>query len=256
MKRKLNEDCLLMGTEVGLYVVADGMGGHTAGEVASRIVVETMADYWHRVRINEPPALLEDSGEDIPEEAKHLVNSISMCNIMIHEAQKRPEYHRMGSTVSAVLVERDCMWSANVGDSPIFIFDQKRLIQISEEHSVEAERKTLGISDPLTASNPLLKNILTRVLGLKRDVKVYLNPIRPEVGDVILICSDGLTNYVSEKNILQVIADPGLKAEQKVELLIEHANQGGGGDNISVILLEVSDEGKWDRFKRKFLVKD
>lgn len=256
MKRKLNEDCLLMGMEVGLYVIADGMGGHTAGEVASRMVIETMADYWRRVRNNEPPTLLEDSGEDIPEEAKHLVNSISMCNIMIHEAQKRPEYHRMGSTVSAVLVEGEYMWSANVGDSPIYLFDQRRLIRISEEHSVEAERKILGISDPLTTSNLSLKNILTRVLGLNPDVKVFINPIRPEAGDVIMICSDGLTNFVSEKIILQVISDSSLGADQKVGRLIEHANLGGGGDNISVILLEVLEEGKWDRFKKKFVAKD
>lgn len=255
LKRKLNEDSLLMAQELGLFVVADGMGGHTAGEVASRMVVETMADYWNKINEDTPPAFLETMDEALPDEAKHLINSISLANIIIHEAQKRPEYHKMGSTVSALLLGKDCMWSANVGDSPVFLFDQRRLIKVSEEHSVEAEQKNLGITDPLASTSPVLKNVLTRVLGLNPKVKVYLNPIKPDVGDMILVCSDGLTNYVTEGFIIKVLNNTALSNEKKADMLIDLANRGGGGDNISVILVEVIEEGKWKKFKKRFMTK-
>lgn len=257
LKRKLNEDSLLIAPDLGLYVVADGMGGHKAGEVASRMVVETMADYWRKVMSSKPPSFLHPISRDISENAKHLINSIVLTNIIIHEAQKKPEYHRMGSTVSALLEEEDCIWLANVGDSPVYLFDHGRLIQISQEHSVEAERRHLGLSmdDSFGSTNPVLKNVLTRVLGLTEKVEVYINPIRPEAGDLIMMCSDGLTNYISEQSIKTILDDFSISNERKVDVFIGEANRGGGGDNISVILLEMLEEGKWQKFKKKFMTK-
>lgn len=252
LKRKLNEDSLLIEPDLGLYVIADGMGGHKAGEVASRMVVESMADYWRKVKSSKPPSFLEIINKDISEDAKHLINSIIFANIIIHEAQKKPEYHRMGSTVSALYTEKDCIWSANVGDSPVYLFDHGHLVLISEEHSIEAEQKHLGMGDTLGSTNPLMKNLLTRVLGLKEKVDVYITPVNPEVGDMILICSDGLTNYMSEQSIKTVLDDFSISLERKVDVLISEANLGGGGDNISVILLEVLEEGKWKKFKKRF----
>ena len=136
LKRKLNEDRYLIAPDLGLYVIADGMGGHKAGEVASRMAVKTMEDYWRKVKDKKTPSFLEPIDKDISEDAKHLINSISLANIIVHEGQKKPEYHRMGSTISALLIEKDCIWAANVGDSPTFIFDNGRLTQVSEEHSV------------------------------------------------------------------------------------------------------------------------
>lgn len=257
LKRRLNEDSLLMTPELGLFVIADGMGGHKAGEVASRMVVETMADYWRKVRSGKPPSFLHPIGKDLPEAAKHLINSIVLTNIIIHEAQKKPEYHRMGSTVSALLEEEDCIWLANVGDSPVYLFDHGHLIQISQEHSVEAERRNLGLplDDSFGSTNPVLKNVLTRVLGLAEKVEVYTNPIRPEAGDLILMCSDGLTNYVSEQSIKTILDDFSISSERKVDVLIGEANRGGGGDNVSVILLELLEEGTWQKFKKKLIGK-
>lgn len=252
--RKLNEDSYLIAPDLGLYLVADGMGGHRAGEVASRMVVETMTDYWRKVRSKRPPAFLEAVREDISEDARHLVNSITMANTMVHEAQKKPEYHQMGSTVSALLLEKDRIWSANVGDSPIYLFESGRLIQISEEHSVEAEQKNMGIfSESFSSTNPLLKNVLTRVLGLSEEVEVYITSLKPEQGDMVMVCSDGLTNYMSENAIKAVLDDFSVSIERKVDILIDEANRGGGGDNVTVILLEIAEEGRWQKFKRKFM---
>ena len=255
LKRKLNEDNILLANDLGLYVIADGMGGHKAGEVASRMVVETMADYWDKLKNHNPPSFFEPITSDISENAKHLVNSITLSNIIVHEAQKKPEYHRMGTTVSALLIEKNCMWAGNVGDSPVFLFDHGRLILVSEEHSVEAEKQKLGRGDSLSATSPFLKNILTRVLGLNEKVNVYITPIRPEKGDIILMCSDGLTNFISVPSIKSILSDPSLSLEEKVDLLINGAIEGGGGDNISVILVEVVQEGTWQKIKKRFSFK-
>ncbi len=256
MKRKINEDCYLISQDMGLYVIADGMGGHKAGDVASRLVVDTLGDYWEKVKNDMPPSFLGSIEQDVSKGARHLINSILLANVLIHEAQKKPEYHRMGSTVSALLVEKDCMWAANVGDSSIYHFDRGRLTQVSEEHSLEAERKSMGLIEPYDSTSPLLKNMLTRVLGQSEKVEVYITPVRPDVGNTILLCSDGLTNYLSEESIYAILDDFSISIERKVDILVDEANWGGGGDNVSVILLEVLDEGKWKKLKKKFKLRD
>jgi protein phosphatase len=252
LKRKRNEDSLLLAPDLGLYVIADGLGGHRAGEVASRLAVETMADYWRQVRSDKPPAFLQPLSSDLPQEAKHLINAITLTNLIMHEAQKTPQYHHMGSTVSALLVEPDCLWAADVGDSPIYVYEHGQLRQISEEHSMAAAHQSLGLGDAAEAPAPLVKNILTRALGLQAQVEVFITSLIPEAGSIILMCSDGLTNYVAEPAIRAVLDASALPLEGKVESLINEARRGGGGDNISVILLEILAEGAWEKLKKKF----
>jgi protein phosphatase len=253
MKRKVNEDSTLIAPDLGVYVVADGMGGHKAGDVASRLVVDTVKNYWRKAKDNKPPSFLESIEKDISLGAKHLINSIFLANMIIHEAQKKPEYHGMGSTISALLVEKNSIWAANVGDSRVYLSGRDRLIQVSEDHSFEAEQRSRGMFDPLGTINPLLKNMLTRALGLTERVEVFITPIRPDAEDIIMLCSDGLTGYVPEQSIKTVLDDSSIPIERKVEILIDEANQGGGGDNISVILIEVVDEGKWQKFKKRLI---
>lgn len=252
LKRSINEDSYLIASDLGLYIVADGMGGHKAGHVASRMVVDTIENYWRKVREGTPPHFLENIEKDISDEAKHLINSIYLTNIMIYEAKEKPQYKGMGSTISALLLEDDCIWAANVGDSRIYSFSHGHLVQVSEEHSLEAEQRNLGIIDSDNTSDFSFKNILTRVLGLKERVKVFIISICPEGGDIILMCSDGLTNYVSELSISAVLDDFSISLERKVDILIDEAKRGGGGDNISVVLLEVleQEKGRWSKFKK------
>jgi len=256
LKRKLNEDSILIAGDAGLFVIADGMGGHKAGEVASRMVIDTLADYWQKIDNNTPPAFLEAVTREISHKAKHLINSIALANALIHEAQKQPEYYKMGSTVSALLVEEDSIWLANVGDSPVYLYNRGRLTQISEEHSMAAEQRGTGQDQIQEASvNPLIKNVLTRVLGLHPQVNVYTTLLRPEPGDLLLMCSDGLTNHVSSEAISTVLADATLSLERKIDGLIAAANQDGGTDNISIILLECLAERGWRKLKRNLLKK-
>jgi PPM family protein phosphatase len=198
LKRKVNEDSYLINPDAGLYVVADGMGGHKAGEIASRIVVNTMNDYWIKVGRNEPVSFVKPVPENMTDAARHLINSIYLANIIVHEAQKTPEYKGMGSTVSALLLDKGCIWSANVGDSRIYLWADGFLRVVSEEHSVEAEQKSMGLFNSHSASNPYIKNLLTRALGMNEKVEVYLTSIEPSPGNIILLCSDGLTNFTSE----------------------------------------------------------
>jgi serine/threonine protein phosphatase PrpC len=254
LKRKLNEDSYLVSEELGLFIIADGMGGHKSGEVASRMVVDTMADYWQKWRNNNPPKFVEPVEKDLPKTAKHLLNSIAFANSIVHEAQKKPEYHKMGSTISAMLVDDDCLWLANVGDSPAYLYDHGHLILISEEHSVEAEQKSMGLYDLSSSGNPLIKNVLTRVLGLNEKVDIFITPIRPDAGDILVMCSDGLTNELSDQEIKTILDVPSSLIEQKADTLVDEANRSGGKDNISVILIEVLDEGRWERIRRKLKI--
>lgn len=250
--RNINEDTFLVAPELGLYIVADGMGGHKAGEVASGMVVDTMADYWRKVRSGDPPSFTMSFPDDLSECGRHLVNSINLANTVIHEAQRRTRYRKMGSTVCAVLVDRDCIWAANVGDSGIFLLDRGRLVEISEEHSVMAEQRSMGIDNAVSSTSPYFKNVLTRVLGVTESVRVHVNPVRPEVGDLMLMCSDGLTNHVARESINAILNDTTVSNARKVEIFIEEAYRGGGDDNITVILLEFMKEGKWDHIKKRF----
>jgi protein phosphatase len=257
LQRKINEDNLLVNPDLGLYMVADGMGGHKAGEIASRMAVDTIEEYWKNLKTGKPPGFLHPIETDVSANAKHLINSIYFANMVIHEAQKKPQYYNMGSTISALYVEKDCIWSANVGDSQVYIFDHGHLILVSEEHSIAAEQRSMGLIDSHKSTNPAIKNLLTRVLGLEEKVEVFITPIRPEPGDIILLCTDGLTNYVSGQSIKTVLNDFSISLERKVDVLIEEANLGGGGDNITIILLEVLDVGsRWKKIKRRLIAKD
>lgn len=254
LKRKTNEDRYLIREDLGLFIVADGMGGHRAGEVASRMVVDTMVDYWTRMRSKQIPSFLGPVKKEISGMANHLVNSIYMSNIMVHEAQKKPEYLRMGSTVSAVFAENDTLWLANVGDSPVFLYDNGEMKLLSEEHSIQAEQKSMGPEKLFGLDNTALKNVLTRVIGMQENVEVYITKVVPGAGNIILLCSDGLVNYTNEETISKITGDPLLSIEKKVKCLIDEAIKGGGGDNVTVILIEVLEEGFWDKIKRKLRI--
>ena len=131
LKRKLNEDRLLVREDLGLFIVADGMGGHKAGEVASRMVVESMVEYFIKMKLKKTPSLLVPRDKELSLKANHLINSIHIANMLVHEAQKKLEYLQMGSTVTALLREGNSFWVANVGDSPVFLTDKKK-IQITD----------------------------------------------------------------------------------------------------------------------------
>ncbi|RLB43736.1 MAG: hypothetical protein DRH12_02255 [Deltaproteobacteria bacterium] len=256
LRRKNNEDRILLAPELDLFVVADGVGGHRAGEVASQMAVGAMEDYWRRVRSGNPPSFFRQFDESLPEVARHLLNSIHFANLAVFEAQKQPEYVGMGTTIAAVVLEKGTFWAANVGDSRIYHYDHQRLLQISQDHSLAEETKLKEIFPNLEADSVFAKNALTRALGLSDTVEAFIVPVKPAPGDILLLCSDGLTNYVEEQAIELILSDITVSLEDKVAVLVDEANKGGGGDNISVILVEVEKGGKWSKIKKRLQAKE
>ena len=251
LRRTNNEDRILLAPDIDLFIVADGVGGHRAGEVASQMAITTMEDYWRRLKAGDPPAFFRKFDESLPEIARHLLNSIHFANLAIFEAQKEPQYAGMGSTIAALVVDKGTCWAANVGDSRIYHYNHERLLQISQDHSLAEETRLKELFPNFDADSKFAKNALTRALGLADTVEAFIISVRPTPGDILLLCSDGLTNYVEEPAIELILSDVTMTLQEKVNVLVDEANKGGGGDNISVVLVELEKEGKWKRIKKK-----
>ena len=236
-KRKGNEDSLFLDEEQKLYVVADGMGGHLAGEVASGLVVDTIRDYMQRFQGDEEVEELDDSDEALSKEANRLLASIRLANQAVHDvAQSNKSYHGMGATVSAVLFTDDALIIANVGDSPIYLVHNGGIELISVIHNVITEQMALN-PDAAKTIGEQYRHMLTRAMGIEETVEPDITEIQYFKGDMLVISSDGLTDLVTPEEILDVIKkEVPAKACQS---LVDLANERGGKDNITVIILKV-----------------
>jgi PPM family protein phosphatase len=233
-KRKINQDALFLDDRMGLYVVADGMGGHKAGEVASRIVVETLRDSMTDSK-NGPDAMRVDSS--LSPEANRLLSAIRDANQNVFQtSREKDEYQGMGSTVSAVCLCGDTIIGANVGDSPIYLIHRKHIDEISVPHTLEAEQ---AAADPagMTEPEPSLHHILTRAVGIHDSVNAHLCEIQGFTGDILVIGSDGLSNKVSREEISKTAQT--MPPAEACEHLVAMANQRGGEDNITVIIVKI-----------------
>ena len=258
-RRKQNEDSLFYNDQMGLYVVADGMGGHKAGEVASKLVVETIRDYMDPDRSVHPPENLVGVDEELSEEARRLLAGIQLSNRIVHQtARSNEKYKGMGSTVSAVYFTNKTFIVANVGDSGIYLIRDGKIEQLSVPHTLVAEQAEL---DPENAE--LLwgdfKHVLTRAMGVSESVKPDINEIPFYKGDTIVICSDGLTDKATPEEILETVNRR--RSDKACRELVDLANARGGEDNITAIVLQIKSCGNHSgsfigrlvqTFKKKF----
>ena len=227
-KRKMNQDYVYssetpVGNLTNLFLVADGMGGHNAGDYASRVTVETIVEKVGGSMETDPARIL---GEAI-QEANALVRK---------RAARFPWLEGMGTTVVAATCAGNVLYVANVGDSRLYVINNKEIRQITKDHSwVEemVERGELGREDARNHSN---KNIITRAVGAEDTVKVDSFMIPLEEGDEILMCTDGLTNMLEDEE-MRMILDGARDIVEKAQKLVKAANEHGGRDNISVILI-------------------
>ena len=236
-KRQGNEDALFLEDSLGFYVVADGMGGHLAGEVASRLVVETIGDYIKSCQENtdnENPIYCD---ETLSKEANRLLTGIHLSNKAVHEAARDNSSCRgMGSTVSAVYFTDGTLIAANVGDSPIYLIRDGQVKLLSVPHTVLAEQAALN---PENADRLGIefRHVLTRAMGTDESVQADIFEIQCFKNDTLVISSDGLSDKASPEEILTLVNGNG--SDAACRKLVDLANERGGDDNITAIVLKV-----------------
>lgn len=228
-RREMNQDYMFTSeTAVGklpnLFVVADGMGGHKAGEYASKFTVDTMVEFIKNTESEEPVAAIRQALK----EANRL---------LLKEAQADDSKAGMGTTVVAATLLDKTLYAANVGDSRLYVLNQDAITQITRDHSLIEEMIRLGEMDKAEAKDHPDKNIITRAVGVATELAIDFFEIEISNGDMILLCTDGLTNMVEDEDIRRIVLSQRDIVE-RTEKLIETANQNGGRDNITVVLLE------------------
>lgn len=232
MKRKTNQDAIYLGHERNLFVVADGMGGHNGGDIASKMAVDHI------------PSFVYEHWEEDPIETFR--SSVQHANRMIKQhGEANEQLVGMGTTVNGILFRGPYAYLANVGDSRSYLIHDHKLFQLSKDHSLVQEKLNLGIYDREQAANDPQKNVLVRTVGFESDVEVDVFTYKVCRQDIFLSCSDGLHGKVSDPDILHIInsniPNPEMATkevvERTVEQLIAQANANGGNDNISVVMV-------------------
>lgn len=229
-QRDHNEDSLLAIPEAGLFAVADGMGGHEAGEVASALALSALQEAL-APRVKLPAALQAPALEALAE-------GVRVANRRVFEAGRhRPADARMGTTLVTALLENGQAVLASVGDSRIYRVRDGKLDQLSRDHSLVGELVARGEMTPEEARHSPHKHVITRALGMQPAVEVDAWSDALQSGDLFLLCSDGLTDEVTDPEILEALLAGGSDLEAACQALIDLANRRGGRDNITALLV-------------------
>jgi len=237
LKRKINEDQFLLDDEMKLYVVADGMGGHQAGEIASDLVIRTLKDYMIRFGKGDEVEELEDPDKTLSKDANRLVAGMMLANQVVYQAAtQNTAYNGMGSTVSAISFTHDTLIAANVGDSPIYLIRGGTIEEISVPHTVMAEHRAMGGTSETQLSLEY-SHMLTRAMGVEESVRADACEFPCFAGDVLVIASDGLTNKVTPTENMEIATTK--RPEKSCKILTDMANDRGGDDNITLIVIKV-----------------
>lgn len=242
LKREGNEDSFSTDDTHNLYIVADGMGGHLAGEVASRIAVEMINASFQRWATNDTP-LEEIYGSPDPSltlPGNYISSSIRLANRVVFEmAREYDQYHGMGTTLAAIHVTPSLIIAANAGDSRIYMIRDGEIERLSRDHTIVSEQVEMGMMTPEEAETSPLKHVLTRNLGSSEDVEADVYEIEPANHDRFVLCSDGLTDLVSDQEILEMTRAEN-NPEDLCKVFIKTALRRGGHDNTTVISVFVS----------------
>ena len=237
-RRDHNEDAFLVDAELGLYIVADGMGGHAGGGTASRLAVETIQGSVKAAREKEPGLFEAGDGVEesvLPNVLREAVEAA--CARIFETAQGNPELAGMGTTVTAALLEGRAAFVAHVGDSRCYLIRGSRIFQVSEDHSLVNEQLKAGAISADEAKHSRFKNIIPRSVGFELQVQVDLMGLELEAGDSLVICCDGLSNLVEDPEILRIVEEAPI--DEAPARLIALANARGGDDNITVVVVQV-----------------
>jgi protein phosphatase len=236
-KRAHNEDSIGSDAGLGIAVLADGMGGYRAGEVASAMAVNMILDDVRDGMKQADSGDTDDKTGFCPQTLL-IKAAIEKANATIYQtAQRQPQCHGMGTTVVALAFYDDRMSIAHVGDSRIYCLRDAQLRQVTSDHSLLQELIDRGFYTPEEAKKSLNKNLVTRAMGIEMAVNPDLQESVVQPGDIYLMCSDGLTDLVEDDVIHEILAEYGEDLEDAAQRLVGKANAAGGADNISVILI-------------------
>jgi protein phosphatase len=238
-KRSANEDSYFADGDLNLFVVADGMGGHAAGEVASKIAVEAIQDFIRFTNNDKDITWPYEFDESLSMAGNRLKTAIQSAHAKVLEAtSQKKEFQGMATTVVSVLMGDGKAQVAHVGDSRAYLVRGDRLIQLTSDHSWVNEQLRTGAITSQQARNHPYRNIVTRALGGPNPVDVDVNEEPMQDGDIILLCSDGLNTMITDEDILKIVAEARDDLDQACQNLINTANQNGGEDNVTAILIK------------------
>lgn len=251
MKRTHNEDYFSLMEDEQLFIVADGMGGHSSGEVASRMAAETVSEFYQRTKDEEAtwPYKMDRSLSYIE---NRLACGIKLANYKIYEAASKDiRFKGMGTTLVTCLINGDKIYIAHVGDSRCYRVREGKISQMTRDHSLLEDYKDAkpDMTEEEERNFPH-KNVITRALGMRDSVQVDISTEEVKDGDLYLLCSDGLSGMV-EDNVLERIMKEAPDLEHSVAELVDQANRNGGTDNITTLVLECSNVGAGDEDKAK-----
>jgi PPM family protein phosphatase len=248
--RTNNEDHFAVELPLNLFVLCDGMGGQAAGEVASRMGVETILNHCRDHQRDGREDFADEYGEEFTLSTNRLASGVRLANEAIYtQAMKDSATAGMGATVVAGQLNDNILSIAHVGDSRIYLFRGGQLRQLTQDHSLVMEQVRQGLMSVEQAEQSELANVILRALGAEPTVEVDLDELWVGAGDQILLCSDGLTRMVSEEQISTILAEM-TSPQQAADRLVEMANEQGGVDNTTVIIVQLlpSPAGGWKKW--------
>lgn len=239
--RKHNEDNFLIDSELGLFIVADGLGGHAAGEVASQIVVDKVGQFISQTVEQDRTWPLEYDVA-LPYDGNRLKAALMLTDqAIVDDIRGNPERESMGSTVVAGLVRENRITLVHVGDSRAYLLNKKEIRQITKDHSWVAEQVANGILTPEEARKHPFRNVITQALGNGGELDVAVQEMEIQELDRLLLCSDGLSGMVQDDDIYQIVRDAS-SIEAAVQELVSRARVNGGEDNITVVIIGFEQE--------------
>ncbi len=239
MVRSHNEDSIAADAANGLVVLADGMGGYNAGEVASGMATTVIVTELQQILSGSKPYQL-DAGTNQEVGARLVREQVLKANTSIYQAaQSQPQYAGMGTTLVVCLFYDNRVLVAHLGDSRLYLMRDAKLRQVTRDHSLLQEQIDAGLITPEQAKNAQHKNLVTKALGIDPTVEPEIHEYPTEPGDIYLLCSDGLCDMVDDEDIAMTLEALGANLNLAAQQLVQMANDNGGRDNVSVILVRV-----------------
>jgi protein phosphatase len=251
--RTNNEDSFRIVEALNLFILSDGMGGEAHGEVASAMAVDVINKYCESEKEDSGATVLDEVPANIGSRTRRLKNAVAQANFQIFQsAQKNPEQRGMGATITALWLKDTLLSIAHVGDSRAYLLRNGNLQQLTNDHSLVAEQVRRGLITPQQAEESEMQSVLLRALGAHQEVEIDVDEVGIIPRDALLLCSDGLTRMVTEPEIagaLQAEIVPSAAAERLIAL----ANENGGIDNITVIVVRFEDDANkgWFSWMRR-----